>query len=88
MEPVRQFLRLLVERIDKEASSRTEQLLDGKSITDMAAYRERVGYLQAMRHVKVWLDEIFRDMTSPEAGQNSPNRAIRPRSSPTTSSIF
>lgn len=49
---------MLLERIALKRDSVFEELEYGGAVTDFATYRERVGYLRALKELPEWCDEI------------------------------
>ncbi len=79
MDPVSLFLRHLMERVDKTLASQVENLTQGKGIDEIAQYRERVGYIRALRDVCQWVNEVHADLMRPDDQQPNPNRAVPQR---------
>lgn len=52
------FHAMLLERIALKRDSVFEELEYGGAVTDFATYRERVGYLRALKELPEWCDEI------------------------------
>jgi hypothetical protein len=70
------FLRNLLVRLNKEVEARVGILTEGKSVTDIAAYRQHVGYIQALKDVSAWADEVHKDLMRPDDEQPNPQRAL------------
>ncbi len=79
MDPVSLFLRRLMERVSTALASHVENLTQGKGIDEIAQYREKVGYIRALRDVSDWADEVRADLMRPDDQQPNPNRAVPQR---------
>jgi hypothetical protein len=79
MDPVSLFLRHLMTRVNDAVASHVENLTQGKGIDEIAHYREKVGYIRALRDVSEWVDEVHSDLMRPDEQQLNPNRAVPQR---------
>ena len=70
------FRRNLLVRLNTEIESRVGILTDGKSITDISTYRQHVGYIQALRDVATWSEEVHKELMRPDDEQPNPQRAL------------
>ena len=56
------FARKLQERIEAERQRVMEEIEGGEAIKTLEIYRERVGYLRALRHLDDWCAEVERNL--------------------------
>ncbi len=76
MDPVSLFLRKLLERVNIERDAHVQNLTHGQGITEIAQYREKVGYLRALHDIHGWCDDVYKELMRPDDEQPNPNRAI------------
>jgi hypothetical protein len=79
MDPVRLFLRHLMERIEAARVAHVDNLTQGQGITDISHYREKVGYIRALSDVTTWIDGVHKDLMRPDDEQPNSNRAVPQR---------